>query len=378
MRLALVHDYLTQTGGAEKVLSAFYQEFPEAPIYTLVYNPKRFISLGDRDVHTSFIQRLPGGIKHYQWFLPLMPWATERLDLRGYDIVLSSASAFAKGVVTGDHTLHICYCHTPTRYLWSDAHSYVEELPYPNVIKKMIPAILVRLRMWDFIAAQRPDILIANSENVRRRIGKYYRRDSKVLHPPVNIDSFSPVNDIGRYYLTGGRLVSYKHFEIVIEAFNRLRMPLKIFGEGPAQTRLMSLAKPNVEFLGYCSREKLADAYARCVAFIQPQEEDFGITAIEAMASGRPVIALGAGGALEAVQPGKTGVFFEEQSWEALADTVVRFAPKDFEAAAIRSHAELFSETAFRQKIRKIIDESWIDHCASRSATGIANTNPAI
>lgn len=369
MRLALVHDYLVQTGGAEKVLSALSDEFPAAPIYTLVYNSARFTSLGSRDIHTSFIQRLPGGIKHYQWFLPLMPWATERFDLRGYDVVLSSASAFAKGVVTGDHTLHISYCHTPTRYLWSDAHSYVEELPYPNFVKKIIPAILVRLRMWDFAAAQRPDILIANSENVRRRISKYYRRDSRVLHPPVNIDSFLPVKDIGRYYLTGGRLVSYKHFEIVIEAFNRLRMPLKIFGEGPARERLMSLAKSNIEFMGYCPREKLADAYARCVAFIQPQEEDFGITAIEAMASGRPVIAFGAGGALEAVRSGKTGVFFEEQSWEALADTVVRFTPTDFDATVIRSHAELFSQTVFKQKIRKIINESWINYRASKTAS---------
>lgn len=365
MKLALVHDHLTQTGGAEKVLASFRKEFPAAPIYTLVCNKQRFSSLlAGSDIRTSFIQRLPGGLKHYKWFLPLMPWATERHDLRGYDVVLSSASAFAKGVVTGDHTLHLCYCHTPTRYLWSDVHSYVEELSYPSFVKKLVPALLVKLRMWDYLAAQRPDIMIANSETVRRRISKYYRRESLVLHPPVNIEAFAPAGEVDKYYLTGGRLVSYKRFEIVIEAFNRLRMPLKIFGEGPAQERLVGLAKSNIEFLGYCSREKLAEAYAKCLAFIQPQEEDFGITAIEAMASGRPVIAYRAGGALEAITAGETGTFFEEQSWEALADTIVRFEPHNFDSANIRRHAENFSEEVFRNKLRKIVNDAWLTYRA--------------
>ena len=365
MKLALVHDHLTQTGGAEKVLGSFHKEFPAAPIFTLVYNAERFSSLlANSDIRTSFIQRLPWGLKHYQWFLPLMPWATERHDLRGYDAVLSSASAFAKGVLTGDHTLHICYCHTPTRYLWSDAHSYVEELPYPFFVKKLIPALLVKLRMWDYLAAQRPDVMIANSATVRRRISKYYRRDSVVLYPPVNIEAFASSKEVGKYYLTGGRLVSYKRFDIVIEAFNRLRVPLKIFGEGPAKSRLADLAKSNIEFLGFCSREKLAAAYAKCLAFIQPQEEDFGITAIEAMASGRPVIAYRAGGAIETIKAGESGIFFEEQSGEALADTVVRFEPSSFDSAVIRRQAENFSEEVFRNKLRNIINDAWAAHRA--------------
>ena len=375
MKIALVHDHLTQTGGAEKVLGSFHKEFPAAPIYTLVYNAERFSSLlANSDIRTSFIQRLPWGLKHYQWFLPLMPWATERHDLRGYDAVLSSASAFAKGVLTGDHTLHICYCHTPTRYLWSDAHSYVEELPYPFFVKKLIPALLVKLRMWDYLAAQRPDVMIANSATVRRRISKYYRRDSVVLYPPVNIEAFASSKEVGKYYLTGGRLVSYKRFDIVIEAFNRLRVPLKIFGEGPAKSRLADLAKSNIEFLGFCSREKLAAAYAKCLAFIQPQEEDFGITAIEAMASGRPVIAYRAGGAIETIKAGESGIFFEEQSWEALADTVVRFEPSSFDSAVIRRQAENFSEEVFRNKLRNIINDAWAAHRARISGGSPAPT----
>ncbi|OGL87395.1 hypothetical protein A3I40_00130 [Candidatus Uhrbacteria bacterium RIFCSPLOWO2_02_FULL_48_12] len=375
MKLALVHDHLTQTGGAEKVLGSFHKEFPAAPIFTLVYNAERFSSLlANSDIRTSFIQRLPWGLKHYQWFLPLMPWATERHDLRGYDAVLSSASAFAKGVLTGDHTLHICYCHTPTRYLWSDAHSYVEELPYPFFVKKLIPALLVKLRMWDYLAAQRPDVMIANSATVRRRISKYYRRDSVVLYPPVNIEAFASSKEVGKYYLTGGRLVSYKRFDIVIEAFNRLRVPLKIFGEGPAKSRLADLAKSNIEFLGFCSREKLAAAYAKCLAFIQPQEEDFGITAIEAMASGRPVIAYRAGGAIETIKAGESGIFFEEQSWEALADTVVRFEPSSFDSAVIRRQAENFSEEVFRNKLRNIINDAWAAHRARISGGSPAPT----
>jgi len=375
MKIALVHDHLTQTGGAEKVLGSFHKEFPAAPIFTLVYNAERFSSLlANSDIRTSFIQRLPWGLKHYQWFLPLMPWATERHDLRGYDAVLSSASAFAKGVLTGDHTLHICYCHTPTRYLWSDAHSYVEELPYPFFVKKLIPALLVKLRMWDYLAAQRPDVMIANSATVRRRISKYYRRDSVVLYPPVNIEAFASSKEVGKYYLTGGRLVSYKRFDIVIEAFNRLRVPLKIFGEGPAKSRLADLAKSNIEFLGFCSREKLAAAYAKCLAFIQPQEEDFGITAIEAMASGRPVIAYRAGGAIETIKAGESGIFFEEQSWEALADTVVRFEPSSFDSAVIRRQAENFSEEVFRNKLRNIINDAWAAHRARISGGSPAPT----
>ena len=360
MRLALVHDYLVQTGGAEKVLAALKKEYSDAPIYTIVYNAKRFRSaFGKDDIRPSFIQRLPGGVRHYQWFLPFMPWAVERYDLRGFDVVLSSASSFAKGVVVGDNTVHICYCHTPTRYLWSDAQSYLIDLPYPAVVKKLIPALLVRLRMWDYAAAQRPDVIIANSETVRQRIKKYYRRDSLVLHPPVNIDSFATAPALEKYYLAGGRLVSYKRFDIVIEAFNRLRMPLKIFGEGPIKDKLMSSAKSNIEFLGFCSSQKLAELYARCQAYIQPQEEDFGITAVEAMASGRPVIAYGAGGALEAVKADETGIFFDEQSWESLADAVVRFKPREFNPDIIRARAELFSESEFRNKIRTIVSETW-------------------
>src|SRR3989338_6928139 len=191
MRVALVHDHLTQAGGAEKVLSVLAAMYPTAPVYTLVYDQRRFgRTLAERTVHTSFIQHLPGGVRRYQWFLPLMPWATEQHNLNEYDLVISSSSAFAKGVITNEKTLHVSYCHTPTRYLWSDTHEYVADLPYPKLVRALVPKLFVRLRLWDYAAAQRPDRLIANSETVRRRIAKFYRRESTVIYPPVDLSPF--------------------------------------------------------------------------------------------------------------------------------------------------------------------------------------------
>lgn len=368
MKIALVHDHLCQEGGAERVLKVFQEIWPEAPTYTLVYDVERLgPQFAGRTIIPSYLQRLPGARKHPQWYLPLMPTATESYDLRTYDVVLSSCSAFAKGVITRSHTMHICYCHTPTRYLWSDTHQYVEDLPYPRFVKSRIRRLLTKLRTWDQVAALRVDRYVANSRNVAERIAKYYRRESDVVYPPVDLRHFAAVQrPLGDYFLTGGRLVPYKRFDLVVSAFNRLGIPLKVFGEGPTLAALRRLAKPNVEFLGKIETSALAEVYAGCRAFIQPQIEDFGITAIEAMATGRPVIAFAAGGAVETVTPGVNGVLFDDQSWECLADTVIRFRPESFSSDVIRQGVGQFGVEPFKEKMRSIVQQAWQTFQAQR------------
>ena len=363
MKIALVHEHLAQDGGAEKVLLNFQALYPKAPTFTLLYDPSRSnASFLGKDIRTSFIQHLPFGLKHYQWYLPLMPTAIEQFNLQDYDVVLSSSSALAKGVVTRPETLHISYCHSPTRYLWSDTHRYVQELTYGRLIKKLIPFVLTRIRTWDRLAADRVDHFIANSRAIQKRIKKYYKRDSTVIYPPVDVASFSIGQGAGGYYLIGGRLVAYKRFDVAVLAFNRLGIPLKIFGVGPELNRLQAMAKPNIEFIGKVTNDELKRLYRECVAFLHPQDEDFGITAIEAMASGRPVIAYAAGGALETIIPGRTGVFIEDQNWESLTDTIIRYRPEIFKPDVIRQHALQFDSTQFKTNIRRFVEARWQEY----------------
>jgi glycosyltransferase involved in cell wall biosynthesis len=360
MKVALIHDHLAQDGGAEKVLKVLTEIFPEAPIYTLLYD-KNIVArhYKEKIIEVSIIQKLPWGVSHYKWYMPFMPMAVEFFDLSGYDLVISDASAFAKGVITKTDTLHICYCHTPTRYVWSDTHSYINELKYNKYFKKLISLVLNYIRIWDRIAADRVDSYIAISNFVAKRIKKYYRRESVVINPPVDIQNFKIAGDIGDYYLIGGRLVPYKRIDIVIEAFKKLGLKLKIYGDGIDRGRLESIAggNKNIEFLGRVSEEEKYKLYSKCIAFINPQEEDFGITPIEAMASGRPVIAYGRGGVLETIIPGLTGEFFYEQTREALVEAVAKFDIKKYNPLEIRKHAEKYSSQRFKLEIKEFIDK---------------------
>lgn len=358
MKIALVHDYLSQKGGAEKVLKVFSEMYPEAPIFVLFHDEKKMNGMffGNKII-TSFLQKMPAIRRRYQWYLPLMPLATESYDLSGFDVVLSSASAFSKGILTKPGTAHFSYCHTPTRYLWSDSHSYVNELRAPAFAKWLLPPLLSRLRVWDRLAADRVDYFIANSAAVAERIKKYYHRASQVIHPPVDTDNFY-ISKPENFYLVGGRLVNYKRYDIVVRAFSKLGIPLYVFGEGPAEEFLRAIAKPNVKFLGSINETEKRELFSKCLAFIHPQEEDFGITAVEAMASGRPVIAYPKGGALETVIPGVTGEFIEEQGWEDIVGEIIRFQPEHYNPEVIREHAKKFDTGVFKKKIGGFVEKN--------------------
>jgi len=362
MKTALIHDHLAQDGGAEKVLQTFLEMFSDPTIYTLLYDKKNILkNYSTYDIQASIIQRLPGGVSHYKWYLPLMPMAVEFFDLRNYDLVISDTSSFAKGVITQPDTMHICYCHTPTRYLWSDMHQYLNELKYNKYIKKVISLILTWLRMWDRNAADRVDYFIANSQNVKIRIKKYYRRDSVVIYPPVDTDKFKISNREKDYFLAGCRLAPYKRVDLVIEAFKKLGADykLKIFGDGIDKKRLEKIAKgcSNIEFLGRVSDSEKAELYSQAKAYINPQEEDFGITVVESMASGRPVIAYNKGGATETVIEGKTGLFFSKQETCSLVEVLENFSKTNFSPEIIREHALKFSKERFKREINNFIDK---------------------
>jgi glycosyltransferase involved in cell wall biosynthesis len=360
MKTALIHDHLAQDGGAEKVLQTFLEMYEDAPIFTLLYDKKNALKYySDHKIQASVIQKLPGGVSHYKWYLPFMPLAVEFFDLRPYNLVLSDTSSFAKGVITSPDSTHICYCHTPTRYLWSDTHQYINELKYNKWLKKIISLILTRLRVWDKSAADRVDYFIANSKTVQKRIKKYYRRDSEVIYPPVETDKFYITKNIENYFLIGCRLAPYKRVDLVVESFKKLgsEYKLKIFGSGIDEKRLKKIASgcDNIEFLGRVSEKDKASLYSKALAFVNPQEEDFGITPVESMASGRPVIAYKKGGATETIVEGKTGIFFKEQTVESLSEVIKSYSNYNFNSDEIREHAMYFSKNRFKREINEFI-----------------------
>lgn len=360
MKVALVHDHLNQLGGAERVLKTFCEMYPDSPVHTLIYDAKNTGHIfDDYKIIESFISRMPFARKKFRWYLPFMVPATEGYNLSGYDVVLSDSSGLAKGVITEPKSLHICYCHTPTRYLWSDHNQIIDKAERRWLIGRVSQLYRSYLRIWDRQAADRVDKFIANSKFVAQRIKKYYHRDSDVIHPPVDISRFKIADEIKDYYLIISRLRPYKKVDLAIQAFNKLGLPLYIIGTGEEENRLKEMAGPHIKFLGNVSDKKAVEYLSHCKAFIHPQEEDFGITPVEAMASGRPVIAYGVGGALETVKPGISGIHFDEQSWEALADTVIHFKLNEFNPIEIRKHAEQFDVVHFKQKIKDYLENSW-------------------
>lgn len=359
MKIALVHDYLVQYGGAEGVLQAFREVFPEAPIYTLIHDRESVHGLfDDARIHTSFLQRIPGVRRAHRIFPLLMPGAIEQFDLSGYDVVLSDSASFAKGILTGPETLHISYIHTPMRYAWDDCQKYTEDFGFPRIIRRAVPFFMNPLRLWDRASADRPDLILANSGFVARRIRKYYGREARVIPPPVDTNRFHVSGTRGDYFLMVGRLIAYKRFDIAVEAFTRLGIPLKIAGRGPEMKRLKKMAGPNIEFLGRVPDDELARYYAECRAFIFPQEEDFGIVAMEALASGRPVIAYRGGDIEERIEEGVSGIFFEEQTPEALMKALSRFDDPAFDPERIREKSLLFDKAVFMTTIREYVEEA--------------------
>jgi len=370
MRIALVHDYLNQYGGAEKVLQSFMEIYPDAPIYTLIYDYKVFQKYGtnpflNKKIYTSFLQKVPFAKSYHRIFPPLMPLAVENLDLSDYDIVLSDSASFAKGIITKPKTLHISYCLTPPRYAWDDSHKYIKEFGFSSIIKKFIPFFMNYIRLWDKEAALRVDKFICDSHFVAQRIKKYYKRKAKVIYPPVETEIFKMMKPNNKnkkekpYFLMVGRLLTYKRFDVAIEAFNKLGLTLKIVGNGPERKRLKKVAKNNIQFLGELQNDKLNYYYQNCRALIFPQEEDFGIVALEAMACGKPVIAYQGGGALESVEEGETGVFFDEQTSNSLIKAVKNFELEKFNSKKIRKHALKFSEKRFKKKIKDFVEKTW-------------------
>lgn len=359
MKVALIHDWLPFMGGAERVLTNFLEIYPTAPIYTPICNRDNLDGiLKDADIRTSYLQKGKKEIKNHRNLFPFMPTAIESFNLNEYDIVLSSSSSVAKAVITKPDTLHICYCHSPMRYGWEFSHEYAGKMAGKKGIKaKILSYFLTGIRIWDNVSADRVDYFIANSENVAKRIWKHYRRESVVIHPPVRCSLFN-ISDVDEdYFLIVSRLQEYKRIDLAVEAFNKLGLPLVIIGDGPDREKLEKMAKPNIKFLGRESDEVIKEHYAKCRAFIFPGEEDFGITPLEAQASGRPVIAYGKGGALETVLNNETGIFFNEQEVESLIKAIEKFDKMNFNKNKIRNHAKMFDEEIFKKKIKKFIDE---------------------
>lgn len=362
MRIALVHDWLNQMGGAERVLENLVALYPSAPLYTSIYRPAVMPShYRQWDIRTSWMDGLPLVKRHHQAFLPLYPMAFESLDLSEYDVVLTNKSGFCHGIITPPETLHICYCLSPTRYVWRH-HDYLEREGLGRASRTVLAPLLSFLRLWDRNAADRVDRFVAISTEIQRRIQKYYRRDSAIIHPPVDTSRFAPAASHDEYLLVVGRLVPYKRIDLAVRACSELHLPLKVVGGGRDLERLTAMAGPSVEFLGWVSDDVLPELMARCRAFLFPGAEDFGIAPLEAMASGRPVIAYAYGGALDTVVEGKTGALFQEQTVESLAGALQRFDGDDYDPAMIRAHAEQFDTMVFRQRMATFVTRAWEEH----------------
>jgi glycosyltransferase involved in cell wall biosynthesis len=375
LRVAIVHYWFVRFRGGERVLEVLADMFPQADLFTLVLDPKALPpSLRSRKFTTSFLQKIPGMTRHYKKFSALFPLALEQFKLDEYDLVISSESGPAKGVLTRPHTCHICYCHTPMRYVWDMYHQYRSNAPGGALGRALYSIVANYVRQWDYVASARVDYYVASSHNAASRIAKYYRREAEVIHPPVNISSFAMGTNAEDFYLVVSPLVAYKRVDLAISACNAMKRRLIVIGHGEAMQALRQKAGATITFLGYQPDDVVREHYRRCRAFIFPSEEDIGLTPIEAQACGRPVIAFGRGGALETVKGGlpassfapesSTGVFFAEQSAESLADAIRFFESNEtrFSPAFIRGHAERFDVSRFKAEMGAFIDLKMLEY----------------
>jgi len=361
LKLAIVFSWLNQYGGAERVLEVVHDMYPQAPVYTSLYRPE---ALPDAyrswDLRTSFLDRMPLARRRHQLYLPWYPLAFESFDLRGYDAVLSLTSGFGHGVITSAETAHLCYCLTPARFLWS-YHAYIEREGVGRLARLALQPTLKSLRQWDRLAADRVDQFVAISRTVQRRIQKVYRRDSSLIYPPISTDVGVSASEPDDYYLIVSRLVPYKRIDLAVRAFSKLGLPLRIIGDGRDRAILKRMAAPNVSFLGFVGSDaEVREQMARCRALVFPGEEDFGITPLEAMSAGRPVVAYAAGGALDTVVEGVTGTFFREPTPESLAEAVLRMEGLSCSPDVLQAHAAKFGVARFQreldQALRDLID----------------------
>ena len=363
IKTALVHHWFLVYSGGERVCDALARILPHPDFFTLLCRPEVLPpSLLHGQVRTSFLQRLPAAMKYYRYYAFFYPLAVEQWDLGAYDLVVSSDPSAVKGVLTRPETCHVCYCHSPMRYIWNMYNDY---LPPKGRVKRAVFALLAHyLRMWDFAASARVDYFIANSNHVRRRIWKYYRREAQVIYPPCDVERFRVSDRVDDYYLLVTRLVGYKRTDLAVEAFTRSKKRLVIIGEGPDESRLKTMAGPNIEFIGWQNDRDLAEYYSHCRALIFPGEEDFGIVPVEAQASGRPVVAFGRGGALETIRDGVSGFFFQRQTPEDLNDAIDHLEQNQdsLDPETIRRHALRFGGERFREEAAAYLIKCLAEH----------------
>jgi len=366
MKVALVHDFLNQFGGAERVLLALSNLYPDAPIYTLLYdNEKMGNVFSGKKIITSNLQNHKFLARRHKYLLPFYKTAIEQFDFSEFDVVISSSNSYAKGVLTKSHVPQICYCHAPTRYLWDWYHEYLAEQNLGKLKTAVVLPILSKIRMWDRVSAERVDYWIANSKNTASRIRKYYKQESTVIHPPVDISQFKIAPKTEDYFLVVSRLSAYKRVDLAVEAFNKNGLPLVIIGEGPEREKLEKVAKPNIKFLGFQPDEVIQKHYSACRAFVfTTWDEDFGLTPVEAMASGRLVIAPHKGGVLESVVEGQTGEFFNAPTPEAVLEAVEKFLKNEtqYNPEKIREHARQFDTKEFQSKITDFVQKAVLEY----------------
>jgi glycosyltransferase involved in cell wall biosynthesis len=366
-RVAIVHDWLTNMGGAENVVYAMHQAFPDAPIYTSTFSPENMPLFKDLDIRTTYLQKLPGLLRKLHKFFPMLRVnAFRKLDLSEFDIILSSSSAEAKQVrKTRPNQVHICYCHTPIRYYWSHYDEYKRDPGFGKfnwLVRLAMPLMVPPLKRADYKAAQNVDVFIANSSEVQKRIKKYYGKNSTVIHPPVDVDRFEPSRTRDNYFVALGRQVPYKRIDLAVAAATKLNVPLHVYGNGSEHQRLVDMAGPTVKFFtnrfGDASDDAVTQALNHAKGYIFPAEEDFGIVQVEALAAGAPVIAYGKGGALDIVQDGESGILFGEQTVGAVIEAMKKLDTTTFLPGALRRKAKRFDKGLFDTKIKKLVNDN--------------------